>query len=239
MTRAQDALAAERRQLPMVKVDKGYVFDTPSGRKSLAELFDGKSQLMIYHFMMGPDWVEGCASCSFLADHLDGATIHLEHRDVKLMAVSRAPLANIEAFRRRMGGSSPGRRRYATTSITTTECRSRKRGSPAGRPSTTTCRCSSRWKKRRPERLPEDVVAARSFTPTRPTAAAAKRCWARTTSSTSRRRDAAKTAWRLRCHGCGTTIATTLTTRSTRTGSIPSRRKSRDAARSMSAGRCQ
>lgn len=103
MTKAQDALAEERRRLPMVKVDKGYVFDTPSGRKALAELFDGKSQLMIYHFMMGPDWVEGCASCSFLADHLDGATIHLEHRDVKLMAVSRAPLANIEAFRRRMG----------------------------------------------------------------------------------------------------------------------------------------
>jgi predicted dithiol-disulfide oxidoreductase (DUF899 family) len=103
MTKAQDALAAERRLLPMVKVDKSYLFDTPSGRKSLAELFDGKSQLMIYHFMMGPDWVEGCASCSFLADHLDGATIHLEHRDVKLMAVSRAPLANIEAFRRRMG----------------------------------------------------------------------------------------------------------------------------------------
>ena len=103
MTAAQDALAAERRQLPMVKVDKTYVFDTPSGPRTLAELFEGKSQLMIYHFMMAPDWVEGCASCSFLADHLDGTTIHLEHRDVKLMAVSRAPLANIEAFRRRMG----------------------------------------------------------------------------------------------------------------------------------------
>ena len=73
MTRAKDALSAERRRLPMVKVDKAYVFDAPSGRKTLAELFDGRSQLIVYHFMMGPDWAEGCASCSFLADHIDAA----------------------------------------------------------------------------------------------------------------------------------------------------------------------
>jgi predicted dithiol-disulfide oxidoreductase (DUF899 family) len=103
LTRAHDALSAERRQLPMVKVDKNYIFDTPTGRKTLAELFDGKSQLMIYHFMMGPDWAEGCPSCSFLADNIDGSVVHLAHRDVTLIAVSRAPLANIEAFRRRMG----------------------------------------------------------------------------------------------------------------------------------------
>jgi predicted dithiol-disulfide oxidoreductase (DUF899 family) len=103
LTDASDALSAERRQLPMVKVNKDYVFDTPSGRRTLAELFDGRSQLMIYHFMMGPDWAEGCASCSFLADNIDGSVIHLAHRDVKLMAVSRAPLANIQAFRQRMG----------------------------------------------------------------------------------------------------------------------------------------
>ena len=103
LTRAHDALSAERRQLPMVKVDKSYIFDTPAGRKTLAELFDGKSQLMIYHFMMGPDWAEGCPSCSFLADNIDGSVVHLAHRDVTLIAVSRAPLANIEAFRRRMG----------------------------------------------------------------------------------------------------------------------------------------
>jgi predicted dithiol-disulfide oxidoreductase (DUF899 family) len=103
MTRAQDALSAERRQLPMVKIDKSYVFDTPSGRRTLPELFDGRSQLIVYHFMMGPDWVEGCASCSLLADHIDGSVVHLAHRDVTLMAVSRAPLANIEAFRHRMG----------------------------------------------------------------------------------------------------------------------------------------
>jgi predicted dithiol-disulfide oxidoreductase (DUF899 family) len=103
MTRAQDALSAERRRLPMVKVDKMYVFDTPAGKRTLAELFDGRSQLIVYHFMMGPDWVEGCASCSLLADHIDGSVVHLAHRDVTLIAVSRAPLANIVAFRERMG----------------------------------------------------------------------------------------------------------------------------------------
>jgi predicted dithiol-disulfide oxidoreductase (DUF899 family) len=103
MTRAKDALSAERRRLPMVRVDKAYVFDTPSGRQTLAELFEGRSQLIVYHFMMGPDWVEGCPSCSFLADHIDGSVVHLAHRDVTLIAVSRAPLSNIEAFKKRMG----------------------------------------------------------------------------------------------------------------------------------------
>ena len=103
LTRAHDALSAERRRLPMVRIEKPYVFETPGGRRTLAELFDGRSQLMIYHFMMGSDWVEGCPSCSFLADHIDGATVHLAHRDVTLACVSRAPLANIEAFKKRMG----------------------------------------------------------------------------------------------------------------------------------------
>jgi predicted dithiol-disulfide oxidoreductase (DUF899 family) len=103
LTRAQDALTAERQRLPMVKVDKQYVFDTADGTRTLAELFDGRSQLVIYHFMMGPDWAEGCPSCSLLADHIDGSVVHLAHRDVTLAVVSRAPLANIEAFKRRMG----------------------------------------------------------------------------------------------------------------------------------------
>ena len=103
MTRAHDALSAERRRLPMVRVVKPYEFDTPAGRKTLSELFDGRTQLMIYHFMMGPDWTEGCASCSFLADHIDGSVVHLAHRDVTLIAVSRAPLASLEDFRKRMG----------------------------------------------------------------------------------------------------------------------------------------
>jgi predicted dithiol-disulfide oxidoreductase (DUF899 family) len=103
LTRAHDELAAERRRLPMVKVDKTYVFETAGGRRTLADLFDGRSQLVVYHFMMAPDWSEGCASCSLLADHLDGSIAHLAHRDVTLAVVARAPLANIEAFKRRMG----------------------------------------------------------------------------------------------------------------------------------------
>ena len=102
-TRARDKLSAERRALPWVKVDKPYVFDTPSGKKTLAELFDGKNQLIVYHFMLGPGWVEGCPSCSYLADHFDGATVHLAHRDAAFVVVSRAPLAEIEAYKTRMG----------------------------------------------------------------------------------------------------------------------------------------
>jgi predicted dithiol-disulfide oxidoreductase (DUF899 family) len=102
-TRLHDQLSAERRKLPWVKVEKDYSFDTPTGRKSLAELFDGRSQLVIYHFMFGPDWQEGCPSCSFVSDHLDGARTHLAARDVTLTMVSRAPLAKIEAFKKRMG----------------------------------------------------------------------------------------------------------------------------------------
>jgi len=106
-TRARDRLSAERRALPWVKVDKAYVFDTPGGKKTLAELFDGRSQLIVYHFMLGPGWEEGCPSCSYLADHFDGANIHLAQRDVTFVAISRAPLAEIEAFKRRMGWHFP------------------------------------------------------------------------------------------------------------------------------------
>jgi predicted dithiol-disulfide oxidoreductase (DUF899 family) len=103
LTRRRDALARRRRELPWVKVEKRYVFQAPEGRKTLAELFGDKSQLLVYHFMFGPDWEQGCPSCSFLADHIDGANWHLPQRDVHLMAASRAPLAKIEAFKRRMG----------------------------------------------------------------------------------------------------------------------------------------
>ena len=102
-THLRDKLSAERRDLPWVKVDKRYVFDTPNGKKSLAELFNGRSQLVIYHFMFGPEWQEGCPSCSFVSDHMDGALPHLAARDVTITMVSRAPLAKIEAFKRRMG----------------------------------------------------------------------------------------------------------------------------------------
>jgi predicted dithiol-disulfide oxidoreductase (DUF899 family) len=102
-TRARDALSRERRELPWVKVEKAYLFDTPEGKKKLDDLFEGRSQLIVYHFMFGPDWEQGCKSCSFLADHFDSAAVHLAQRDVTLAVVSRAPLAEIEAFRRRMG----------------------------------------------------------------------------------------------------------------------------------------
>ncbi|TMA11501.1 MAG: DUF899 domain-containing protein [Deltaproteobacteria bacterium] len=102
-TRLRDKLSAERRELPWVKVKKNYVFDGPKGKETLADLFDGRSQLIVYHFMFGPEWKEGCPSCSFLADHIDGAAVHLAQRDVTLLAVSRAPLSHIETFKKRMG----------------------------------------------------------------------------------------------------------------------------------------
>jgi predicted dithiol-disulfide oxidoreductase (DUF899 family) len=103
LTRMRDQVAAQRREMPWVKVDKIYVFDGPNGRETLADLFDGRSQLVVRHFMFGPGWGEGCVGCSFWADHLDGALVHLEHRDVTVVVVSRAPFAEIEAFRQRMG----------------------------------------------------------------------------------------------------------------------------------------
>ena len=103
LTHARDRLSAERRELPWVRVDKPYRFDGPDGPESLADLFAGRSQLIVYHFMFGPGWEQGCKSCSYLADHFDGAAVHLAQRDVTLVAVSRAPWPEIEAFKRRMG----------------------------------------------------------------------------------------------------------------------------------------
>lgn len=103
LTRLRDQIALERRALPWVRIDKNYVFDTPEGRRTLGDLFDGRRQLLVQHFMFGPGWEQGCPSCSFMADHSDGMTVHLAHRDVTLVAVSRAPLADIERFRGRMG----------------------------------------------------------------------------------------------------------------------------------------
>lgn len=103
LTRLNDRIAAERRALPWVRVDKHYLFDTPDGRRTLADLFDGRRQLIVQHFMFAPGWEQGCPSCSFMADHNDGMTAHLEHRDTTLAVVSRAPIADIERFRQRMG----------------------------------------------------------------------------------------------------------------------------------------
>jgi len=102
-TRQRDALSAARRELPMVKIEKEYVFDGPDGKETLADLFEGRSQLIVYHFMFGPGWEEGCKSCSYLADHFDGANWHLPHRDVTLVVVSRAPLSAFAPYKKRMG----------------------------------------------------------------------------------------------------------------------------------------
>jgi len=104
-TRERDALTQERRDLPWEKVEKEYVFDGPNGKETLADLFAGKSQLVVYHFMFGADWDEGCPACSFWADNFNPVVVHLKHRDTTMVAISRAPLKKIEAFRKRMGWS--------------------------------------------------------------------------------------------------------------------------------------
>lgn len=106
-TRRRDALTRRRMAMPWERVEKSYQFEGPDGELSLAELFDGRSQLIVYHFMFGPDWKEGCKSCSFWADNFDGIPIHLNHRDVTFSAVSRAPFAKIDAYKKRMGWSFP------------------------------------------------------------------------------------------------------------------------------------
>ena len=102
-SRLRDELSRQRRALPWERVEKNYVFDGPEGKETLADLFAGRSQLVVYHFMFGPGWKEGCPSCSFLADGFDGAAVHLAHRDVTFLAISRATLPEIEAFKKRMG----------------------------------------------------------------------------------------------------------------------------------------
>lgn len=102
-TQLRDELSRQRRALPWVKVDKQYVFDGPSGEETLADLFEQRSQLIVYHFMFPPDWDEGCPHCSFWADSFNGSSVHLNHRDTTFVAISRAPLAKIEPFKQRMG----------------------------------------------------------------------------------------------------------------------------------------
>ncbi len=102
-TKLRDQLSQERRELPWVKVDKEYQFDGPNGKETLSGMFTGRSQLIIYHFMYGPDWEEGCPSCSFWADNFNNIVVHLNHRDITLMAVSKAPLDKLTAYKKRMG----------------------------------------------------------------------------------------------------------------------------------------
>jgi predicted dithiol-disulfide oxidoreductase (DUF899 family) len=107
LTHLRDKVNQERLALPWVKVDKEYLFDTPAGKKTLAELFAGRSQMVVYHFMLGPGWGAGCPGCSFISDHLGGTLPHLEHHDVTMMVVSRAPLTEIAAYKTRMGWQFP------------------------------------------------------------------------------------------------------------------------------------
>jgi predicted dithiol-disulfide oxidoreductase (DUF899 family) len=106
-SKLRDKLAAERRKLPWEKVEKNYVFDSPTGKRTLADLFDGRSQLVVYHFMFDPGWIEGCKVCSFWADNFERNVVHLKHRDVALVAVSRAPLPKLLAYQKRMGWTFP------------------------------------------------------------------------------------------------------------------------------------
>jgi predicted dithiol-disulfide oxidoreductase (DUF899 family) len=103
LTRQRDEIDRQRRELPWVKIEKNYIFYGPNGQQSLADLFEDRGQLIVSHFMFGPGWKEGCVGCSFRSDHVDGALAHLEHHDVSLVTISRAPLAEIEAFKKRMG----------------------------------------------------------------------------------------------------------------------------------------
>ena len=103
LTHLRDTVAEQRRALPWLRVEQNYMFDTSDGPRSLTELFDGRSQLLVQHFMYPPGWKQGCRSCSFMADHTDGMNKHLAQHDVTMIAVSRAPLAEIERFRQRMG----------------------------------------------------------------------------------------------------------------------------------------
>ncbi len=107
LMRERDELASKVRELPWVKVEKNYTFDSPTGKKSLADLFGSHSQLIVYHFMFDPTWSQGCKSCSFIADHYNGITVHLAHRDISLVTVSKAPVEKIEQFRKRMGWTFP------------------------------------------------------------------------------------------------------------------------------------
>lgn len=103
LTKLQDEVSGRRREMPWVKVEKEYVFDTPEGKRTLAQLFDGRSQLVVYHFMFGPESKQGCVGCSFFSDHVDGANQHLAHHDVSFVAISRAPLHKLEAYKQRLG----------------------------------------------------------------------------------------------------------------------------------------
>ena len=138
LTRRSDELAKRRQELPWVRIDTEYRFETDEGSASLADLFRGRSQLLVYHFMFGPDYTAGCPSCSAIADGFNGFAVHLANHDVTLSAVSRAPLAKLQAYKRRMGWTFPWRPRPAATSTSTSTSRSPSSSSAREASNTTT-----------------------------------------------------------------------------------------------------
>ena len=148
-TRRGDELAQQRQALPWVRIDKAYRFETEQGSVSLAELFGGRSQLLVYHFMFGPDYKAGCPSCSSIADGFDGIAVHLANHDVTLTAVSRAPLEKLLAYRRRMGWTFPWASRPGAISTSTSIFRSPRRNSVMAKSNTTTCVAGMRWMRHR------------------------------------------------------------------------------------------
>jgi predicted dithiol-disulfide oxidoreductase (DUF899 family) len=144
LTRRSDELARRRQALPWVRVDKEYRFETDDGSASLADLFQGRSQLLVYHFMFGPDYTAGCPSCSAIADGFDGFVVHLANHDVMLWAVSRAPLAKLQAYKRRMGWRFPWRPRLAANLTSISTSRSPRSNSARGPLNTTTAAAVTR-----------------------------------------------------------------------------------------------
>jgi predicted dithiol-disulfide oxidoreductase (DUF899 family) len=145
LTRRGDELARRRQELPWVRIDKEYRFETEKGSASLIDLFKGRSQLLVYHFMFGPDYKAGCPSCSSIADGFNGVVVHLENHDVAFSAVSRAPLAKLQAYKQRMAGAFHGRRRPTATSTSTSTSRSPRSNSGKALLNTTTNSAATRW----------------------------------------------------------------------------------------------
>ena len=184
LTRQRDRLSAERRDLPWVKVEKTYVFDTPNGKRTLAELFEGRSQLIVKHFMLAPGQKDGCVGCSFEVDHVEGALVHLEHHDVTWVAVARAPLQEIEAYKARMGWRFKWVSSFGSDFNYDFDVSFTPEQIANGEAFYNYNKGSCRWRTCRDSACSSRTTAARSSTPTRPSAAAARRCSAPTCSST-------------------------------------------------------
>src|SRR5215217_2861017 len=154
-TRMGDELARQRRELPWVPLEKEYRFETDEGTRTLAELFDGRTQLLVYHFMFGPSYEAGCPTCSSMADTVDGTLPHLHARDVTMMYVSQAPLEKLQTYKRRMGWNMPWSRRRAATSTSTSATHA-----PRSRRARRSRRCSRRDRRRSPSSLTRTLTRA-------------------------------------------------------------------------------